>query len=144
MHKRLPGEHIQRHQRHAQRPDEFDTSPKAGLDAIIFAGPEVLRRIVGNAVAERGQRRDDHVVELHRRRVACHDGRAEAVDDALDDDIADGDKALLQNARDSDDRKPAKMVPRKDFDFPFGRELYEAADVDGCTGWKKFWIGFRT
>ena len=99
MYKWLPGEHIKCHQRHAQRPDEFDTSPKAGLDAIIFAGPEVLRRIVGNAVAERGKGRDNHVVELHRRRVACHDGRAEAVDDALDDDVADGNKALLQDAR---------------------------------------------
>ena len=113
VYKWLPGEHIKCHQRHAQRPDEFDTSPKAGLDAIIFAGPEVLRRIVGNAVAERGKGRDNHVVELHRRRVARHDGSSKAVDDALDDDVADGNKALLQDARNGDDREPSKMVPRE-------------------------------
>ena len=130
MYKWLPGEHIKCHQRHAQRPDEFDTSPKAGLDAIIFAGPEVLRRIVGNTVAERGKGRDNHVVELHRRRVACHDGRAEAVDDALDDDVADGNKALLQDARNGDDREPSKMVPREDLYFSFRRDFRKAAEDD--------------
>ena len=130
MHERLPGEHIQRHQRHTQRPDELDAHLETRFDTVKLRRAQILRRVVGNAVAERGEGRDDHIVELHRRGVARHDRRAEAVDDALDDDVADGNEALLQNARDGNDREPTKMVPRENAHLAFGRELHEAAEDD--------------
>ncbi len=67
-------------------------------------GSQVLGRIIGNSVADGGEGGDDHVVQLHRRGIAGHDRGAEAVDDALDHDIAYGDKALLEDAGDGDDK----------------------------------------
>ena len=59
-------------------------------------GSQVLGRIIGNSVADGGEGGDDHVVQLHRRGIAGHDRGAEAVDDALDQDISHGNKALLE------------------------------------------------
>ena len=112
MYKWLPGEYIQRHQRHAQRPDELDPSAEARFDAVKLCRAEILRRVVGNAVAERGKRRNNHVVELHRRGIARHDGGTKAVDDALDDDIADGDKGGRMSMVYSIGSTPNRSTPK--------------------------------
>lgn len=102
---------IERDNRHAERENQHESGTEARLDAVILPCAEVLRREAGHAVAERGERGGDHVVQLDGCGIARHDRRTEAVDDALDHDVADRDEALLQNARDGDDRDLAEQLP---------------------------------
>ena len=94
----------------------------------MLARAEVLRGEVGDAVAQRRQRGDDHVIELDGGGVARHDCRAEAVDDALDHDIADGNKALLQDARNRYDGKAPQKLPGEHADLSGRLDLAEAQE----------------
>ena len=64
--------------------------------------PDVLGGVVGYAVSNGGEAGQHQGIELHGGRVACHDRRAEAVDNTLNDDVAHRNEALLQNAGDGD------------------------------------------
>ena len=101
-------------------------------------GSQVLGRIIGNSVADGGEGGDDHVVQLHRGGIPRHDRGAEAVDDALDQDVSHGDEALLQDAGDGNHQdffqKPAveQGCLFLDGDFPesdpYGQDGQDAAD----------------
>jgi RNA-binding protein YlmH len=56
-------------------------------------GADILGCKIGNAVTQSGKGGDNQIVQLHSGGIACHHIRPEAVDDTLDDDIADGDEA---------------------------------------------------
>ena len=106
-------EEIQHRHRHTDDPHKPDACAETVADAAELSRAEILCGEIGNTVAERRQRSDDQIIELDRRRIArCH-GRAEIVDDALNDDIADRDKALLQNTRNCDHRDPAEQIQRE-------------------------------
>ena len=70
---------------------------------MVLAGADVLCGVVGNTIAQGGEGGDDQVVQLDGCGVTGHDGGAEAVDNALNDDVADGDEALLHDAGHRDD-----------------------------------------
>ena len=59
--------------------------------------------VVGHAVGQGGKGSDHQVVQLYPGGVARHDASAKAVDDPLEDDVAHGDKALLEDAGHGDD-----------------------------------------
>ena len=114
LHKRCARKEIQHRQRDTQRPHKVQTRAEAAADAVRLLCAEVLRREVRNAVAQRHERRDDEVVQLDRRGIARHNGRAERIDDTLQHDIADGDEALLQDTRDGDARHAAEQSAGED------------------------------
>ena len=62
-----------------------------------FQAPRFWAAKVAHAVGQGGKGGDNQVVELHSGGVAGNDAGAKAVDDALDDDIAHGHEALLQD-----------------------------------------------
>ena len=94
---------VQRDDRHAQRKAQQDTGLDAGRDAFMLARADVLGDVVAHAGAQLGETGDDQVVELDGGGIAGDDGRAVAVDDGLDDDVAHGDKALLRGAGQGDE-----------------------------------------
>lgn len=106
MDERSAAEHIQKCHWKTQRPDELQPRTKALFDAGQLSRANVLRGIVGNAVSERGKRGNDEVIELHARGVARDDAGAEGVDHALQNNIADGNKALLQHTRNGNAQNP--------------------------------------
>lgn len=67
-----------------------------------FARAEVLRREVGQPARYGGEGGDDEGVELDRRGIARHHGRAVAVDEILYEQVAHRDHALLDDAGDGD------------------------------------------
>ena len=79
---------IKHTKRNTQAPHHFQARAEAFLDPSIFACPQILGGKIGDSVADGGKGSDDHIVELHRGAVACHDGSAETVDHALDDDVS--------------------------------------------------------
>ena len=88
--------------RKGQKPDHFDTGPETLRDAGQFSGSQVLSGVVGNTVPQRRKGGDHQIVELDCSRITGHDARSEAVDHALQDDIADRNKALLQDTGNGD------------------------------------------
>ena len=87
-------------ERQGEEPDHLEAGPEALRDAGQLSGTQVLGSVVGDAVGQGGEGGDHEVVELDGGGVTGHDAGPEAVDDALDHDIADGDEALLQDAGD--------------------------------------------
>ena len=69
------------------------------MHPFLFACANVLGGIVAQAVGDGGNGSDGHVVQLDGCRIAAHSRRAEGIDHALDDDVADGDEALLEGTR---------------------------------------------
>ena len=100
---------IKQNKRQTKRPHKLDSGAESRFDTVVFLGAEVLRRKIGNTVSERRQRCDHHVVQLDRSGIPRHDCGTEAVDNALNRDITDRDKALLQNTRDGNDGKTSEM-----------------------------------
>ena len=84
-------------------------------DAVILACAEILACVVGYSVCEGEERRRNQVVELYACGVARHNHLSERVDDALNDDVAHGDKTLLEYARYCDDGDIAEHFPRENF-----------------------------
>ena len=109
VHQHPPAEQIQRDNRQAEHPHEFQPGLEAAAHALHLARADVLRREVGYAVAQRRQRGNHEVVELDGGGVARHHARAERIDNALDDDIAHRNEALLQDARHGNRRDAAKQ-----------------------------------
>ena len=62
---------------------------------VHLLGADVLGSIVGDAVAQGGERGNDQVVQLNGSRVTGNDAGTKAVDDTLDDDVSDRDETLL-------------------------------------------------
>ena len=95
---------IQDHKRNADQPHQFDTRKKAFFYPLIFLCAEILRCEIGDTVSKCGQRGYDEIVQLYRSGIARHYTGTKAVDNSLNDDISNRNKALLQNTRHSDDR----------------------------------------
>lgn len=108
---------------------------------------EILGGEIGDAVADRGERCNDKIIQLHCGGVTCHNGGTESVDDTLDQNISDGNKALLQDARDGNDQNIFQKVPVEyrglflDLDFfqpvPDSEDRKNTADPltqKGCPG----------
>ena len=131
VHQRPAAGAVQRHQRQANQPHHFQRRPEAFLNSCQLARTQILGGIIGNAVTDGGKRSDDQIVQLHRSGIARHNVRAEAVDDALNQDIAHGDEALLQNAGDGDDHEPSQQLPGKQYHLPLAGQLLQPADDHG-------------
>ena len=84
-------------QRQAQHPHHFEPRPEAVLHPGKLLRSDILGGIVGDAVAQGGEGGDDQVVELDRCRVAGNHTGPKAINHALNHNIANGDKTLLQN-----------------------------------------------
>ena len=108
---RAAEEEVQDDDGHTNEPHQIAARTKARLDAVHLAGPHVLGGVVGNAVAQGGEGGDDHVVQLDGGRVACNDAGTKGVDDALQDDVAHRDEALLQDAGDGHHGDLAQHIP---------------------------------
>ena len=65
------------------------------LHPFHLARADILGREAGEAVAQRCEARQRKGVQLHRRGITGHHSGAKAVDKALDEQVAHGDKALL-------------------------------------------------
>ncbi len=98
-------EKIEKEQREGEGPDHPDTCTKTFFNPRQLAGTDILGRVVGNPVAQRGEGGDNQVIQFDGSRVAGHDTRSKTVDHTLDDDVADGDEALLQDTWDRDQDK---------------------------------------
>ena len=73
------------------------------LDTLRLVCADVLRGEAGHAVSDGGEAGDGEGVELNCRGVTGDDGGgAEAVDHILNEQVADGDEALLKHAGDCD------------------------------------------
>ena len=131
VHQRPAAGAVQCCQWQADQPYHFQRRPEALLNPRQLARAQILGSIVGNAVADGGKRGDDQIVQLHRSGIARHNVRAEAVNDALDQDIAHGDEALLQNAGDGDDHEPPQQLPGKQYHLPLAGQLLQPADDHG-------------
>ena len=131
VHQRPAAGAVQRHQRQADQPHHFQRRPEAFLNSCQLARTQILGGIIGNAVTDGGKRSDDQIVQLHRSGIARHNVRAEAVDDALNQDIAHGDEALLQNAGDGDDHEPSQQIAGKQHRLPLAGKLLQAANDHG-------------
>lgn len=86
---------IQGAEGNAQAPYHFDTRPETVFKPAVFAGAKILCREIGDTVSDGGKGGNDQIVQLYGGGVSGHDGGAETVDDALDQYISYGNKALL-------------------------------------------------
>ena len=86
----------------AREDGDADAAFRPLADAVQLSGPDVLRRKIGHCRAQGAEASDGEVIELDGGGVGGDDRRAKAVDQPLDEDIADRDKALLQCAGDGD------------------------------------------
>ena len=122
-----PGEEVGRRQGHADQPHQFDAGDVALAHPLGLGCAQVLAGVVGDAVGQGGERGDDQVVQLDRRRIAGDDAGAKAVDDALDDDVAHRHRALLQDAGHGDDRDLAQHLPGKEDGLFRGGDAFHPA-----------------
>ena len=72
-----------------------------------------MRRKVGDAVSDRGQRCDDKIIQFYRRGISRHNSCPKRIDDTLNHNISKRDEALLQDARNGNGRNPAQKTPGK-------------------------------
>ena len=72
--------------------------------------------------------RDNKVVELYRCGVACNNSRSEAVYYALQNYVADGDKALLEYARHGDSGNPFQKIKGERRRLPVGFNFLETPE----------------
>ena len=98
------------------------------MHTVHLAGTHVLGGVVGNAVAQSGEGGDDHIVQLDRCGVTGDDAGTKGVDDALQDDVAHRDEALLQDAGDGDHGHLAQHVPGEEHHLVGGLEGTDAAE----------------
>ena len=98
------------------------------MHTVHLACAHVLGGVVGDAVAQGGKGGDDHVVQLDGGRVACNDAGTKGVDDALQDDVAHRDEALLQDAGHSHHSHLAQHIPREQLHMTRGVESADAAE----------------
>ena len=103
---KIPPEEIQHCQRNADQPHNANTGAKALLHTADLSGADILRGVVGHTVAKGRERGDHQIVQLYRGGIARNNSRAKAVDNALNDDVAHRDKALLQGAGNGHTGKP--------------------------------------
>ncbi len=71
---------------------------------------------------------DDHIVQLDRCGVTGDDAGTKGIDDALQDDVAYRDEALLQDAGDGDHGYLAQHVPGEEHHLVGGLEGTDAAE----------------
>ena len=121
-------EEVQEHDGHADDPHQIAACAKALVHTVHLAGTHVLGGVVGDAVAQGGEGGDDHVVQLDGSGIACNDAGTEGVDDALQNDVAHRDEALLQDAGDGHHGHLAQHVPGEQHDLVLRFEGADAAE----------------
>ena len=82
-------EEIECEQRQTQQPHHFKSCREALLDTDKLSCTHILCGVIRNSVSEGCKRSNYKVIELDRRRISCHYGSTEAVDNALNDYISD-------------------------------------------------------
>lgn len=97
------GKEIQQEQGQAQKPHQLHPGPESGPHPGELLCADVLGGVVGHTVGQGGEGGDDQVVQLYSGGVARHNAGAKAVDAPLEDDVAHGDEALLEDAGDGND-----------------------------------------
>ena len=113
LHQGASEEEIGRHKGDAQHPDHFDPGFVALPYPFVLSGSQILCRVIGNAVAQGCKGCDHQIVQLDRAGVSRHHAGAEAVDNALQNHVANGNKALLQHTRNRDPGDALKHSPGK-------------------------------
>ena len=67
------------------------------MNPFVLTGSQILRGIIRDSVGQCGKGCNHKVIELDGCRIARYYRCTEAIDEALDNDVSDRNKALLQD-----------------------------------------------
>ncbi len=125
---RTSAEAVQQNKGDAQNPRNFYAGTAAFSDTAKLVGTQILGGEVGNSVSEGGEGCNDQIVDFYRGTVSGHDAGAEGVDDALNHDVANGNKALLEHTGQCHDSDTAQQILGKQRGFFAGSEGAEPTE----------------